>query len=270
MSKNNSSPRPLYTRVWFWILIGSIAIVLAFGAYCSATAMLDEYFAYMFYFSIGLSVLGFLWLLFYLIRKKGARIPLITLLSGIVLLIISSVGFYYSVPELSGGDNLTDSQRKNLDGYSKNELLESEKKESEEEDDDYTEYYSSEDDTEEYTSDSSDESDSSEDESSEKVSAEYRAALKSAKYYSNNMHMSKAGIYDQLVSEAGDKFPSDAAQYAVDHIKADWNENALKKARSYQEDMDMSTEAIRDQLTSDAGEKFTQEEADYAIQHLNN
>lgn len=115
----------------------------------------------------------------------------------------------------------------------------------------------------------SDESDSSEDESNEKVSAEYRAALKSAEYYSNNMHMSKVGIYDQLVSDAGDKFTSDAAQYAVDHVNADWKKNALKSAKSYQQDMNLSTEAIRDQLTSDAGEKFTQEEADYAIKHLN-
>lgn len=116
---------------------------------------------------------------------------------------------------------------------------------------------------------SSDESDSSEDESNEKVSAEYRAALKSAEYYSNNMRMSKVGIYDQLVSDAGDKFTSDAAQYAVDHVNADWKKNALKSAKSYQQDMNLSTEAIRDQLTSDAGEKFTQEEADYAIKHLN-
>ena len=82
------------------------------------------------------------------------------------------------------------------------------------------------------------------------------------------MYMSKKGVYDQLTSEAGEQFPADAAQYAVYHVKADWNKNALEKAKSYQENMDMSVEAIRDQLTSEAGEQFTQEEADYAIQHL--
>ena len=104
--------------------------------------------------------------------------------------------------------------------------------------------------------------------SSENVSAEYRAALRKAQSYSDNMYMSKKGVYDQLTSEAGEQFPADAAQYAVDHVKADWNKNALEKAKSYQENMDMSVEAIRDQLTSEAGEQFTQEEADYAIQHL--
>lgn len=102
-----------------------------------------------------------------------------------------------------------------------------------------------------------------------KVPAEYTAALKKAESYSSTMNMSKQAIYDQLTSDAGEKFPAKAAQYAVDNVKADWNKNALAKAKSYQKDMSMSTEAIRDQLTSDAGEKFTAEQADYAIQHLN-
>ena len=83
------------------------------------------------------------------------------------------------------------------------------------------------------------------------------------------MHMSKQGIYDQLTSDAGDKFSPEAAQYAVDNLKANYNENALKSAKTYQQEMNMSTEGIRDQLTSDAGEKFTPDEANYAIQHLN-
>ncbi|MBU5555640.1 Ltp family lipoprotein, partial [Enterococcus sp. S157_ASV_20] len=76
-------------------------------------------------------------------------------------------------------------------------------------------------------------------------------------------------IRDRLTSEHGEKFSAEAAQYAVDNLNADYNENALAKAKSYQEDMSMSPDAIKDQLTSEYGEKFTQEEADYAIQHLN-
>ncbi|HCY9019801.1 TPA: Ltp family lipoprotein [Enterococcus faecalis] len=98
---------------------------------------------------------------------------------------------------------------------------------------------------------------------------EYKSALNKAKLYSDTMYMSKAGIYDQLTSEHGEKFSAEAAQYAVDNLNADYNENALAKAKSYQEDMSMSPDAIKDQLTSEYGEKFTQEEADYAIQHLN-
>ena len=50
----------------------------------------------------------------------------------------------------------------------------------------------------------------------DKVPTEYRNALKKAETYSEMMHMSKKGIYDQLTSEYGEKFDADAAQYAID------------------------------------------------------
>ena len=40
-----------------------------------------------------------------------------------------------------------------------------------------------------------------------------------AKDYSDTMHMSKRGIYDQLTSEYGEKFTDEEAQYAVDHLE---------------------------------------------------
>lgn len=100
------------------------------------------------------------------------------------------------------------------------------------------------------------------------VPSEYKSALSKAKIYSDTMHMSKAGIYDQLTSEYGEKFSAEAAQYAVDNVNADWNKNALEKAKTYQDMMSMSPAAIHDQLTSEYGEKFTKEEADYAIANL--
>ena len=100
------------------------------------------------------------------------------------------------------------------------------------------------------------------------IPTEYKNALRKAESYSKMMHMSKQAIYDQLVSEYGEKFSPEAAQYAIDNVQADWNENALYKARSYQDNMAMSPEAIRDQLVSEYGERFTEEEADYAIANL--
>jgi len=101
------------------------------------------------------------------------------------------------------------------------------------------------------------------------VPTEYKSALKKATTYANSMHMSKRAVYDQLVSEYGEKFTPVAAQYAIDNVQSDWNENALSKAKTYQNTMNMSPAAIRDQLISEYGEKFTQSEADYAIEHLN-
>ncbi|MGN6407944.1 MAG: Ltp family lipoprotein, partial [Curtobacterium sp.] len=68
---------------------------------------------------------------------------------------------------------------------------------------------------------------------------EYTSALVKAESYSEMMHMSKAGIYDQLTSEYGEQFSAEAAQWAIDHVQADWNANALEKAKSYQADMSM-------------------------------
>lgn len=100
------------------------------------------------------------------------------------------------------------------------------------------------------------------------IPTEYKSALKKAKTYSDMMHMSKAGLYDQLTSEYGEKFSAEAAQYAIDNLDADYKANALEKAKTYQEMMAMSPSAIYDQLISEYGEKFTAEEAQYAIDNL--
>ena len=70
------------------------------------------------------------------------------------------------------------------------------------------------------------------------------------------------------LSEYGENFPPEAAQYAIDNLEADYKANALEKAKTYYETMNMSKEGVRDQLVSEYGEKFTQEEADYAINNL--
>ena len=100
------------------------------------------------------------------------------------------------------------------------------------------------------------------------IPTEYKSALVKAESYAENMHMSKAAIYDQLVSEYGEQFSEDAARYAVNHIDVDWKANALAKAESYQTNFSMSPNAIYDQLISEYGEQFTPEEAQYAIDHL--
>ena len=101
-----------------------------------------------------------------------------------------------------------------------------------------------------------------------KPTMEEKNALKSAETYSKTMHMSKQGIYEQLVSEYGEGFTEEAAQYAIDNINADWNANALATAKTYQTTMNMSRNAIYNQLISAYGEKFTREETQYAIDHL--
>lgn len=107
-----------------------------------------------------------------------------------------------------------------------------------------------------------------EDQKAAEAPVEYQNALEKAQSYSDNMHMSKQGIYEQLTSKSGEGFKKKAADYAIKHVKADWNKNALKKAKSYQKDQHMSINSIKEQLTSAYGEQFTESQADYAIKHL--
>lgn len=100
------------------------------------------------------------------------------------------------------------------------------------------------------------------------IPQEYKSALAKAKTYSDTIHMSKAGLYKHLTSEHGKVFSAEAAQYAVDHVQADWNRNALEKAKIYKKNMNMSPDAIWNQLVSEHGEQFTKEEANYAIEKL--
>lgn len=99
------------------------------------------------------------------------------------------------------------------------------------------------------------------------VPNDYLEALNDARDYSSYMHMSRQGIYEQLVSEYGEGHSAAAAQYAVDNLQADYNYNALQSAKTYQE-MGMSPEEIREQLISSYGEGFTEAEANYAIANL--
>ena len=102
--------------------------------------------------------------------------------------------------------------------------------------------------------------------SSNDSNSEYSAALGKAKSYNSLFHMSKKRMYSQLTSDF-DKFSNDAAQYAIDHLEADYKYNALFNAKNYRKLFNMSKSGLFNQLTSYI-DGFTEEEAQYAIDHL--
>ncbi|HEU7987436.1 TPA: Ltp family lipoprotein [Streptococcus pneumoniae] len=102
--------------------------------------------------------------------------------------------------------------------------------------------------------------------SSNDSNSEYSAALGKAKSYNSLFHMSKKRMYRQLTSDF-DKFSNDVAQYAVDHLEADYKYNALFNAKNYRKLFNMSKSRLINQLTSSI-DGFTEEEAQYAIDHL--
>lgn len=92
-----------------------------------------------------------------------------------------------------------------------------------------------------------------------------KEAVKKTKDYVKYDHASKANIIKRLVE--WDDFSEEDAQYAVNHVKCNYNKAALKTAKDYYKNNHMSKEVIQKQLTSE-WEQFTEKEAQYAVKHL--
>jgi len=95
-------------------------------------------------------------------------------------------------------------------------------------------------------------------------SSEQRRAIARAESYTNLMAFSRARLIQQLEFE---RFTHNDAQWAVDQLTIDWNEQALKKANSYHSLMNLPPENIRRLL---AFEDFSEEQIDYTMTNIGN
>ena len=104
----------------------------------------------------------------------------------------------------------------------------------------------------------------------EDLSREEENAIAAAENYLDLMPFSKKGLIEQLSSDAGDGYPQDVAEKAVEHIESDvdWNEQAAKAAKNYQDLMPMSRSEMINQLSSDAGDGFTKEQAEHGADEV--
>ena len=84
-------------------------------------------------------------------------------------------------------------------------------------------------------------------------------AREKAESYLSTMAFSRSGLIDQLKFE---QFDTADAEYAVDAIDVDWNEQAAKKAQSYLDTMSFSRGSLIDQLVF---EGFTDSQANYGV-----
>lgn len=91
----------------------------------------------------------------------------------------------------------------------------------------------------------------------EQVPREFQNAVRSANQYLDFTSFSRLGLIDQLMFE---DYSPEAAEYAVDQVGADWNEQAAKKAEEYLDFTSFSRQGLVDQLLF---EKFTPEQAEY-------
>jgi hypothetical protein len=82
-------------------------------------------------------------------------------------------------------------------------------------------------------------------------------ARESAESYLNFSGFSRQGLIDQLEYE---DYSTEDAEYAVDALDVDWNEQAARSAESYLEFQAFSKQGLIDQLVY---EGYTKEEAQY-------
>jgi len=92
-----------------------------------------------------------------------------------------------------------------------------------------------------------------------------KEAVEAAESYLDSGHFSKQGLLDQLKSEYGEGFTKKDAQFAIDHVKADYKAEAVEAAESYLDSGHFSKAELLDQLESKYGEGFTHAEATYAV-----
>lgn len=104
----------------------------------------------------------------------------------------------------------------------------------------------------------------------EGFSFEERNAITQATSYIEHSAFSRAGLVQQLSSEA-EGYSAESAEKAVKYLEdnnlVDWKEEACEQAESYLQHSAYSRADLLKQLTSDA-EKYTEEEAEYAMQEV--
>ncbi len=94
-------------------------------------------------------------------------------------------------------------------------------------------------------------------------------ALENAQVLAEYGDMSKAMIYEFLVQGyTGDVFTPEAAQYAIDNVQGDWNQNALNFAQSLSDYGHMSFLQIQDALAHPQQGAFEPDEVQYALANL--
>lgn len=84
-------------------------------------------------------------------------------------------------------------------------------------------------------------------------------------YLSMGSGFSRAGLIEQLSSDAGEGFSVADATYGVDAGHTDWNAEACVSAKSYLQMDAFSHAGLVEQLSSQAGEGFSPAEAEHGV-----
>jgi hypothetical protein len=88
-------------------------------------------------------------------------------------------------------------------------------------------------------------------------------------YLSEGQGFSEEGLLSQLTSSAGNGFSKSDAEFAINYLHPNWDQQAVDAAKGYlSEGQGFSEQGLLSQLTSSAGSGFTQAQAEYAVNYL--
>ncbi len=99
--------------------------------------------------------------------------------------------------------------------------------------------------------------------------SQQQAVQSAQSYLSGGQGFSKQGLLKQLTSSFGEGFAKSDAEFAINYLHPDWNQQAVQSAQSYLGGRQgFSKKGLLKQLTSSYGEGFTETQALYAINYL--
>lgn len=81
-------------------------------------------------------------------------------------------------------------------------------------------------------------------------------------------HYSETELKKHLTSPYGEVYTEKAAQYALDNIDADWNQEALESAESYLRHGNYSYDGLHHQLSSPSADDYTDAQARFAVDNV--
>ena len=98
------------------------------------------------------------------------------------------------------------------------------------------------------------------------TTAQHQAVDAADGYLSEGQGFSEQGLLSQLTSSAGNGFSKPDAEFAINHLHPNWDQQAVDAAKGYlSEGQGFSEQGLLGQLTSSAGSGFTQAQAEYAV-----
>lgn len=97
----------------------------------------------------------------------------------------------------------------------------------------------------------------------------YQQAVDSAQgYLQLGSGFSYQGLLQQLTSTSGAGFTERQAEYAINHLNPNWDQQAVEAAKGYMQMGGFSRQSLIDQLTSSYGAGFTEAQAEYAANQV--